>query len=58
MFYIPMIANVRSDSEVTETKKKQKAGKELKKEKSGTVDSPSGSSGKNEKEKKGKCVLL
>lgn len=54
----------RSDSEVTESKKKQKSGKELKKENSGIQKSSTGGSGKDkdkdkgEKDKKGKCVLL
>lgn len=52
----------RSDSEVTESKKKQKSGKELKKENSGIQKSSAGGSGKDkdkgEKDKKGKCVLL
>jgi len=50
-----------SDSEVTETKKKQKSAKELKKENSGNQKSSAGGSAKDkdkEKEKKGKCVLL
>jgi len=50
----------RSDSEVTESKKKQKSGKEVKKDNSGAQKSSAGGTGKDkgEKEKKGTCVLL
>lgn len=58
-----MFTMQRSDSEVTESKKKQKSGKELKKENSGIQKGSAGGSAKDkdkdkEKEKKGKCVLL
>ena len=42
----------RSDSEVTETKKKQKSGKELKKENSGNQKSSAGGSAKDKYKEK------